>query len=317
MTRPSHRSRIALACAVLAACVQVETFFFGGRPRSEPYRFDEIDPALDGDFSDPHPSLIPVSLREDGFVTTRTGERLYWVMARQPEGAAAATIFFSHGNGPGLGTFWDRVEVLWQLGYQVMIYDYAGYGRSEGDASEPGMFESAETVLAMLASRDDVDPTRLVLYGHSLGGAVTFELAARASRGEIHAASDGRVVRPRAVVTESAWCSIAEMIRDGAFLDLPPELITHLHFDSCARAEALTIPLMLLHGDDDRIVPIRQLGLLVPHVPSPPVVHVAPGASHVDVSVRGTPWSGAAVADGVPRPSADYAAWMLDFAPSE
>ena len=123
-----------LAAASVCAACQVGDFFFAGSP-AEPYRFDEIDPQLDGDLSSPHPSIVPAALRDEGFVTRGDGTSVHWVLARQPEGATSTTVLYSHGNGPGLGRFWDRVEILWQLGFQVMIYDYPGFGRSGGEPS--------------------------------------------------------------------------------------------------------------------------------------------------------------------------------------
>jgi pimeloyl-ACP methyl ester carboxylesterase len=314
----SRLDRVALALAslcLLAAC-EVGDFFFAGVP-AEPYRFDEIDPQLAGDLSSPHPSIVPASLREEGFVTSRDGTSVHWVLARQREGPARATVLYSHGNGPNLGRFWDRVEILWQLGYQVLIYDYPGFGRSSGEASEPGMYEAASSALALVAARDDVDPARLILYGHSLGSAATFELASRALRGEVIAArgAEALAVRPAAVITESAWCSIEEMIRDGTFLDLPGELLSHLRFDNCARiAELREVPVMLLHGERDRIVPMRQLALLEGRAARPPIVHRVPNATHVDVSIVGTPRASIAAVAGVPRPSEEYAGWLMSLA---
>jgi fermentation-respiration switch protein FrsA (DUF1100 family) len=298
---------VLAALVLVTACVKVETFFFSGRVAG-PYQWDETDPALDGDLSAPHPSLVPAAQRDEGMLALDTGEVLHWVMARQT--TANTTVLFSHGNGPHLGRFWDRAEVLWQLGYQVVLYDYPGFGLSQGTPSEAGMYAAGAAVLAMIAGRADVDPARIVLYGHSLGAAPTYELAARAMRGEAAA-------RPFAVVSESAWCSMQAMVEDGAFLDLPRELVTDLVFDNCTNIGALeTVPTMLLHGARDRTVPPRQLALLSERARGADV-HLVADAAHIDVSVTGEPWAGSFPAAGVPRPSADYAAWMLSIAPAE
>ncbi len=314
----------SVATVILTACFRVEDFFFAGRP-ADAYRWDESDPALDGDLSSPHPSLVPAELRDEGFLDAGfldAGDEasLHWVFARQPEGETRATILFSHGNGPGIGRFWDRVEVMWQLGYQVLVYDYPGYGRSSGAASEPALYDAASRMLAMLASRDDVDPSRIVLYGHSMGCAPTFHVAVRSMRGEVIArrGDEDLAVEAAAVITESGWCSIEEMIRDGAFLDLPAELISRLELDNCARiAELRGVPVMLLHGRRDRVVPIRQLSLLDGAAAESPIVHRVAEATHVDVSVVGRPWLGSDPPMGVPRPSEDYAQWLTSLAPTD
>ena len=306
---------VSFTIALLASCVRVEDFFFAGQP-ADAYRWDEIDPSIDGDLSSPHPSLVPAALREEGFVRGNDDASLHWVFARQPDGAARATILFSHGNGPNLGRFWDRVEVMWQLGYQVLVYDYPGFGRSSGTPSEAGLYDAAARMLAMLGGRDDVDAERIVLYGHSMGCAATFEVAVRSMRGAIvsRRGDEEREVHARAVITESAWCSIEEMIRDGAFLDLPGELVSRLRFDNCARlGELRGVPVMLLHGRRDRVVPIRQLTLLDGAAAEPVIVHRVTDADHVNVSVVGEPWSGSDPPSGVPRPSADYAEWLTSL----
>jgi alpha-beta hydrolase superfamily lysophospholipase len=297
---------IAASAALLAACLGVDTFFFAAR-RVEAYRFDEADPEMDGDLSAPHPSIVPASLRAEGLLTSDEGDTIHWVLARHPEGAARATILLSHGNGPHLGRFWDRVELLWQLGFQVAIYDYPGFGRSTGRPSEPGMIAAGRAVLAMLADRPDVDRARLVLYGHSLGGAPTFELAVRARRGELD-------VPVAAVVGENVWCSMQELLTDGVFLDLPRELFSDLRFDNCAALAALRgVRVLLLHGGRDRIVSGRQLALLVASAAEPPEVHVVPDAGHVDVSTSGG--ASTPTAAEAPQASPSYAAWVGALAP--
>jgi fermentation-respiration switch protein FrsA (DUF1100 family) len=307
------RWTISIGALALASCLGIDPFFFAAR-RVDGYRFDEPDPELDGDLSAPHASLVPASLREEGFARTTRGDDVHWVLARQPAGRARTTLLFSHGNGPHLGRSWDRVEVLWQLGYQVLAYDYPGFGRSTGEPSEAGLYEAAEAALAVLLARPDVDAARVVLYGHSLGGAPTFELAGRAQRSALGPASLAGFV-PFAVVGESAWCSIEAMIQDAAFLDLPRELLSRMRLDNCEDLAVLRgVPVMLLHGELDRVVPPRQLALLADGAAEPPIAHLVPGAAHVDVTVVGEPWDGSA---SVPRPSAVFAGWMLELAPPE
>lgn len=263
-------SMLALA---LLACLQVETFFFAGEP-IEGYRWDEASPELDGSLTEPHASLVPATHRTEGLATLADGRAIHWVFARRD--GATTTILYSHGNGPHLGRAWDRVELLWELGHHVLVYDYPGYGRSPGPSSEQGLYDAIDAVWdQVLPALPDVDPSAVTLYGHSLGGGPTLHLAARL---------DGEPGRPRSVITESIWCSIEAQIQDGAFLDLPRELLAHLSIDNCARIGELSrTPVHLLHGDQDRVVPLRQLRLLEQEAGSPITVHVVAGAGHTDV----------------------------------
>ena len=307
-----RRSGLVLLClAVLASassCLRVESFFFVGQ-RSDGYDFDHTDTRVDGDFSAPHPSIIPSDEREEGFAALEDGESVHWVFAHHARGPRT-TILFHHGNGPHLGRFWDRVEVLFQLGYDVMLFDYPGFGRSSGTASEAGTAAASEAMLETLLAREDIDPTRIVLYGHSMGGAVALGLADRAEMGGF-TTLDGMPFQARGVVAESAWCSIEEMIRDAAFLDIPREVLTRLHFDGCAHAARLrSTPVLLLHGMRDRVVPLRQ-HILLARDAGPAAQSQVLDATHVDVMIAG---GGGLDEEGVPYASPRYEGWMTAFA---
>lgn len=302
----------ALWCALTCvSCLRVETFFFAG-VSVDGYDFDRIDIIVDGDFTSPHASVIGPAEREEGFTPLATGERVHWVFAHhlaEPDDPPRTTVLFHHGNGRHLGRFWDRVEVLFQLGYDVMLFDYPGFGRSTGEASEAGTEASSDAMLETLLAREDIDPNRVLLYGHSLGGAVALGLAER-SELQAFRARDGSPFHARGVVTESAWCSIEEMIRDAAFLDIPREALTDLRFDGCAHAANLrATPIMILHGARDAIVPLRQHTLLVEHAGPRGVVHTL-DATHVNVMIAG---GGQVDAAGVPHASPMYESWMRGF----
>lgn len=268
------RALVIASLVALPSCLQVDTFFFAGQP-IDGYRWDEAAPELDGDLTDPHPSLVPESDRIEGFARLEDGRAIHWVFAHRP--GARTTILYSHGNGPHLGRFWDRVERLWELGYHVLIYDYPGYGRSEGDASEQGLYDAIDAIWDQtLAGLPDADRADVMLYGQSLGGGPTLHLAARTHRDAI---------APRAVIGESIWCSIEALIQDGAFLDLPRELLSHLVIDNCARLSELDsgTPVLLMHGTRDTTVPVRHAHLLEAAATFPITVRIVDGAHHTDI----------------------------------
>jgi fermentation-respiration switch protein FrsA (DUF1100 family) len=276
---------LAIALVLVAGCLKVETFFFAGRP-IDGYRWDEAAPELDGDLGDAHPSIVPAADREEGFATLEDGTAIHWVFAHRP--GATVTILYSHGNGPHLGRAWDRVERLWALGFHVVVYDYPGYGRSGGDASEPGLYESAEVVWdAVLPGLRDVDPDRAIVYGQSLGAGPALHLAARADGRAGGAGASPPPRRPRAVITEAAFCSVQAMVEDGAFLHLDRELITDLEIDNCARMSELgpSIPVLLLHGTEDDVVPARQATRLAAAASGPVELRLVPGAEHANLPV--------------------------------
>ncbi len=261
---------ILAGLVAISGCTSLDSFLFNPEVVDE-YHWDEVDPQLDGELTDPHPSLVGPDDRFEGFVEV-AGRRVHYVFARRP--GATDTIFYSHGNRKHLGRYWDRVELMWELGYHVLVYDYPGFGRSEGEPSEQGIYENAEAVLDLLPTLPEVDPARVWLFGYSLGGGPTFELASRAERGQ--------ALAPLGVITESAFCSVAALVEDGAFLDLPASYVSNFEFDNCAKAATLTVPMLLIHGADDDFVVPRHAEMLADRAPRARL-EMVPGAGHSDI----------------------------------
>jgi len=250
MSRATAVRSILLGCALaLSGCMNLDGFLFSPTRFEGPYRFDEASPELDGDLdpNGPHASLVPAANRMEGFVESAEGDQIHWVFASRP--GARDTILYSHGNAHHLARYWDRVELLWQGGFNVLIYDYPGYGRSSGSPTESGVYASAEAALAHLLTLPGVNPDRIFAVGFSLGGAATYHLAARGVRG------DGPALA--GISSEAAFCSVEALIQDGAFLDLPVGYVSNLRMDNCARmAELGALPVLLRHGlADDFVVP--------------------------------------------------------------
>jgi alpha-beta hydrolase superfamily lysophospholipase len=271
---PSAMILIAISVAT-GGCLRIDSFFFAGEPIAE-YRWDgDAPPELEGDLGAPHASIVPAADREEGFATLADGTPVHWVLARRP--GATITLLYSHGNGPHLGRFWDRVERLWELGFHVLIYDYPGYGRSGGVASEQGMYDAIFAVWHQtIPSLPGIDRGRVALYGHSLGAGPALHLAAVLARS---------AQRPLSVIAESTWCSVEAQIQDGAWLDLPGELLSDLEIDNCARIAELgrTLPVLLLHGSLDRVAHPRQARMLERAAGGPVELHVIDGAGHTDL----------------------------------
>lgn len=264
---------LALASLLLAVpgCT-LDSFLFNGRAVDE-YRWDEADPQLAGELTDPHPSIVPAADRSEGFLEIE-GARIHWVFARRD--APIATIVYSHGNRWHLGRYWDRVERMWSRGHSVLIYDYPGYGRSTGSTTEAGVLAAAEAALDHARTLPGVDPDRVIVFGYSLGGGPAYHLAGRAARG------DGPPVR--ALISESTFCSVEALVQDGSFLDLAPGYFASARLDNCARiAELGPMPVLVMHGlADDFVVP-RHAEMLRARAAAPPTMFLVPGADHSEL----------------------------------
>ena len=154
-------------------------------------------------------------------------------------GSNGATLVLLHGNAGNIsGRLSCLAELHRRLGMNVLIFDYRGYGLSEGRPSEKGTYLDAEAALDYLGSRGDVDPERIVLFGHSLGTAIAVETAVRR---EVYA-----------VLLEAPFTSIRAMA--GHNYPFVPGIgrILRTKYDSLSKIEDLGAPLLVIHGDRGR-----------------------------------------------------------------
>jgi fermentation-respiration switch protein FrsA (DUF1100 family) len=202
---------------------------------------------------------------EDVRIRTSDGVTLHgWMI---PCDGSDMTLLFFHGNAGNIGDRVDNIRRFHEIGLQVFILDYRGYGLSEGTPSEQGLYEDAQAAYAHLLSRDDVDKERITIFGRSLGGAVAVDLASR--------------VPCRRLILESTFSSAADMA--GHILPILPlgRFVTE-RFDSASKIDKVRAPLLQFHGTQDEIVPY-QLGRKLHESAREPKEFVSiPGATHND-----------------------------------
>jgi uncharacterized protein len=176
---------------------------------------------------------------EDVWFTSYDGTRLNgWYMPREQ---ARATVLYCHGNGGNVAFWADAVRALRdRVGVSVMLFDYRGYGRSEGKPSEAGVLADARAARAWLARREGIAEKQIVLMGRSLGGAVAVDLAA----------NDGA----RALVLESTFTSLPD-VAQTMFPLLPIRLLMQTDFNSIKKIANYRGPLLQSHGTADRLIP--------------------------------------------------------------
>jgi len=163
-----------------------------------------------------------------------------WVRHEGTEQSPAPLVMYFHGNGE-LVDFQQRVfEAYAQMSVSVAILEYRGYGRSGGTPSQQSIGDDARRLLTRLRRDPRVRADRIVYHGRSLGGAVAADLA--------------RDEPPAALVLESTFTSVAAMAR--RYL-APPLLVKHPYrtADLLRRSE---LPVLLFHGVEDRIIPVRH-----------------------------------------------------------
>jgi len=190
----------------------------------------------DDDWQQPSGLLV-----EEAWFEADDGTRLHgWYV---PHEDPRATILFAHGNAGNLSHRADLLQILHdRVGASVLIFDYRGYGRSEGKPNEKGVLMDGRAARRWLAEREKIPQTDIVLLGRSLGAAVAVDLAA----------SDGA----RALVLEGAFSSAPDL---GAHLYpwLPVRWLMRTRLDSASKIGRYRGPLLMAHGDADTIVPTR------------------------------------------------------------
>ncbi|HJK93317.1 MAG TPA: alpha/beta fold hydrolase [Polyangiaceae bacterium LLY-WYZ-15_(1-7)] len=249
----TRRTLVALAL-LFAGCV-AEDFFWTG-PRTDAYDFEGL----------------PAERLEERELEAPTGERVaaLWIAPPDP---AAPVVLFLHGAGTNLERSVPRLEALVALEVGVFAIDYRGFGRSEGDASERRSYEDGDLAWATLVGELAVPPERVVVYGHSMGGAVATHVA------------QGRA--PRALIVESSVASGAAAVESVAWVTDEPGLVLEGEWDSEARIATLgPFPKAILHGTEDRTFPAWNGERLAEAASAPVTLHLFEGGSHTNLPLE-------------------------------
>ena len=186
-------------------------------------------------------------------------------------GPAPWVLLWAHGNAGNISHRLDNLaEFHRRLGVSVFIFDYRGYGRSDGRPSEEGLYRDARAALATLQARPDLDPSRIIYFGRSLGAAVAVELA-------LHRP-------PAALILETPFLSVSAI----ANRTLPGVgYLFRTRFDSLAKIGRIRAPLLVLHGDRDEVIPFDHGRRLFEAGPEPKTFYAIPGAHHNDTYLVG------------------------------
>jgi len=210
---------------------------------------------------------------EDVFFNTDGGRQLHgWYVPGEDEARNATWIWF-HGNAGNIGHRVDELAIFrYRIGVNMFIFDYQGYGRSQGEPTEQGTYRDARAALEYVVARPAVDPQKIVYFGRSLGAAVAVELATEEP--------------PAGVVLISPFASLEEMGR-LAFPHLPVGWILKGRYDSMSRISRIHTPLLIIHGDQDQTVPVGQGRALYLAANEPKSFRLLPIAGHNDTYLNG------------------------------
>jgi len=155
----------------------------------------------------------------------------------------ARTVMLCHGNAGNISHRLESAHFLLGLGVNVLLFDYRGYGESEGTPSEEGVYRDAEAAYRWLRDQKHVEPSNIVIFGRSLGGAVAVELAQQ--------------VPCAGVIVESSFTSAADFGRK-MFPFLPIGLLIKYRFDSVTKIGQLSCPVLVTHSPEDDLIPFKM-----------------------------------------------------------
>jgi uncharacterized protein len=205
--------------------------------------------------------LAALGVRE---ITLKTADRLSLLSWYLPPPDGRPVIAYFHGNGGHIGYRAGRLRQFARKGYGVLMTEYRGYGGNPGAPTEPGLVSDGAAALDFLGG-EGIRPNRLVIYGESLGSGVAVLLAA-----EREVAS---------LILEAPFTSVAE-VAQYHYSFMPASALVRDRFDSLARIGNVKAPILVLHGQRDRVVPLRFGRVLFNAAPEPKELWLAREAGH-------------------------------------
>jgi fermentation-respiration switch protein FrsA (DUF1100 family) len=206
---------------------------------------------------------------EDVFFAAADGTRLHgWWVPRE----GAPVLLWFHGNAGNISHRLENIKLLHDLvGVQVFIFDYREYGKSQGRISREGTYQDAAAAYRYLADTRKIPARDLILFGRSLGSALAVDLAVREAC--------------RALIIESAFTNSSEMARNLApfLFDWRPRV----PYDNLGKIAEVKAPVLVIHGDQDEIIPVAMGRRLFAQAREPKELYVIAGSHHNDTYLVG------------------------------
>jgi len=160
-----------------------------------------------------------------------------------PSDSVRGVILFCHGNAGNISHRLESIQIFHRLGLDVFIFDYRGYGQSEGKPTEHGTYEDAEAAWRYLVEERQTNPSQVIVFGRSLGGAVASWLA------QSHT--------PGALILESTFTSLPD-IAATLYPYLPVRLLLRFEYNTAEYLGRVYCPVLIVHSPDDEIMPFRH-----------------------------------------------------------
>ncbi|NLD36361.1 MAG: alpha/beta hydrolase [Desulfatiglans sp.] len=215
------------------------------------------------------PSDFQLKFR-DIYLNTTDGVKLHgWYFYPYPD---KPVILFCHGNAGNISHRLEYIDLLLEIGVNVLIFDYRGYGKSSGHPSEQGIYTDALSAFDYLVRDEKINPSDIILLGRSLGVAAALEVASKREAG--------------AIIIENGFLSVCHMAKHMGIFRLIAPLIPQ-NYNSLEKIRHVAIPKLIMWSENDEIVPPIMGRKLFEAASEPKYFYEIKGARHNDTHVAG------------------------------
>ena len=186
------------------------------------------------------PGNIGLSFENVSFETTDRVKLTGWFI---PSDSSIGVILFCHGNAGNMSHRLDSIQIFHRLDLGIFIFDYRGYGQSEGKPSEIGTYRDVEAGWNYLVEERQIKPNTIIIFGRSLGGAV--------------AAWQANNHTPGALILESTFTSAPDI---GAkyYPFLPVRWLSRFEYDTATYLKGVKCPVLIVHSPNDEMMPFSH-----------------------------------------------------------
>lgn len=218
---------------------------------------------------DDRPSNWDLCYKDIQFLTP-DGQKLHgWFF---PVSGKSPVLLFCHGNAGNISHRIENIKFLVKRDISVFIFDYRGYGQSSGRPSEKGIYIDGIAAYDYLTEIEKISPDRIVIFGRSIGGAVAIEVALQR--------------KVRCLIIESTFTSTKDMAKTIFPFFIFSPFLPH-HYNNILKIAGVTIPKLIIHGEDDNIVPFSMGNKLFAQATEPKLFLPIHRAGHNDTYVVG------------------------------
>ncbi|VAX36549.1 hypothetical protein MNBD_UNCLBAC01-88 [hydrothermal vent metagenome] len=174
---------------------------------------------------------------EDVLIQTEDGLGLHgwFVKAKAPQG----TLLFMHGNAGNISGRLEKIKLFYEMGLNVLIFDYRGFGKSEGSATEAGMYIDATAAYDYLKGRTDIEQDKIIAYGASLGGVAVINVASKRTFSHL--------------IIDSSFTNAVDMAKH--VFPIIPSFLVKTRLDSLTKIKHIDAPKLFFHSREDQTVP--------------------------------------------------------------